>query len=247
MDPSCSRLFMSYFFGYFQSLGVWQQLSRLSPLLFLHLGVSTSHSLSSLALVKLYCSCLIILICMVCNWFLSDLFFVLFYHLRTLSSLVLVKLYFPCLFMLILYGLQLMSISLVPCILLSSVVGSFPWCSDFLSGLSFCQGLQKVFDGICSCFCCEKCRLVFCCPLIFFFYVVSNIKIFCPVEGFFSYIIHIIIHTIHDAVGIPNWCTLCISRGCRLNTIVSHYVFTVQTIHHWIHERYISIISLLIV
>ena len=67
-----------------KSIGVWQQLSRLSLLFF---GVCTSG---------------------------------------TLSSPVLVKLYFPCLFMLIVYGLQLISISLVPRIPLSSVDGSFP-------------------------------------------------------------------------------------------------------------------------
>ena len=33
--------------------------------------------------------------------------------------------------------------------------GSFPWCSEFVSVLSFCQGLQKLFDGICSCCCCS--------------------------------------------------------------------------------------------
>ena len=96
VDASCSRLFMSYFVGSFQSLDVWQQLSRLSLLFF---GISTSGSLSSLALVKLY---------------------------------------FPCLFMLILYGLQLIPISVVPRIPLSSVHGSFPWCSQFVSVLLFC-------------------------------------------------------------------------------------------------------------
>ena len=70
---------MSYFVGSFQSLGVWQQLSRLSLLFF---GVSTSGSL---------------------------------------SSPVLVKMYFPYIFMLILYGLQLIPISLFPRTLLSSV------------------------------------------------------------------------------------------------------------------------------
>ena len=79
VDASCSRLFMSYFVGCFQSLGVWQQLSRLSLLSF---GVSNSVSL---------------------------------------SSPVLVKMYFPCLFMFILYGLQLIPISLFPRTLLSSV------------------------------------------------------------------------------------------------------------------------------
>ena len=44
----------------------------------------------------------------------------------SLSSVVWMKLYFPCLFMLILYGLQLIPISLVPGIPLSSVDGSFP-------------------------------------------------------------------------------------------------------------------------
>ena len=112
------------------NLGVWQQLSRLSHLFFLNFGVSTSGSLSSPVLVKLYC---------------------------------------PCLFMLILYGFQLIPISLVPRIPLSSVDGSFPWCSEFVSVLSFCQGLQKLFDGICSCGCCEKFRLVFCCLLISLF------------------------------------------------------------------------------
>ena len=117
MDVSCSRLFMSYVVGSFQSLGVWQQLSRLSLLsCFLSLGVSTSGSL---------------------------------------SSPVLVKLYFPCLFMLILYGLQIIPISLVLCIPLSSVDGSFPWCSEFVSVLLFYQGLQKLFDGICSCWSCS--------------------------------------------------------------------------------------------
>ena len=57
--------------------------------------------------------------------------------------------------MLILYGLQLIPISLVPRIPLSSVDGSFPWSSEFVSVLSFCQGLQKLFDGICPCCCCS--------------------------------------------------------------------------------------------
>ena len=96
VDASCSRLFMTYFVSSFQSIGVWPQLSRLSLLSF---GVSTSGSL---------------------------------------SSPVLVKLYFPCLFMLILYGFLLIPISLVPGILLSSVHGSFPWCSQFVSVLLFC-------------------------------------------------------------------------------------------------------------
>ena len=117
VDVSCSRLFMSYFVGSFQWIGVWQQLSRLSFLsCFLSFGVSTSGSL---------------------------------------SSLVLVKLYFPCLFMLILYGLQFIPISLVLRIPLSSVDGSFPWFSEFVSVLWFCQGLEKLFDGIFSCWSCS--------------------------------------------------------------------------------------------
>ena len=63
VDVSCSRLFMSYFVGSFESLGVWQQLSRLSLLsCFLSFGVSTSGSLSSPVMVKLYFPCLFIFI-----------------------------------------------------------------------------------------------------------------------------------------------------------------------------------------
>ena len=51
---------------------------------------------------------------------------------------------FSFLFMLILYGLQFIPISLVPCILLS-VDGFFLWCSEFVSVLSFCQWLQKLW------------------------------------------------------------------------------------------------------
>ena len=116
VDCSCTRLFMSNFVGSFQSLGVWQQLSRLSLLCcFIHLGFSTWGSL---------------------------------------SSPVFVKLYFPCLFMLILYGLQLIPISLVRAFLLSAD-GFFPWCSEVVSVLSFCLGLYKLFDGICSCCSCS--------------------------------------------------------------------------------------------
>ena len=62
VDVSC-RLFMSYFVGSFQSIGVWQQLSRLSLLsCFLSFGVLTSGSLSSPVLVKLYFPCLFMLI-----------------------------------------------------------------------------------------------------------------------------------------------------------------------------------------
>ena len=50
-------------------------------------------------------------------------------------------------------------------------------------------------------------------------------KFFSRVEGLFSYIIHIMIHTIKDAVGISNWSTCRISRGCRLTRNVPHYVF----------------------
>ena len=116
VDASWSRLFISYFVGSFQSIGDCQELSRLSRVFFLHFGLSTSGSL---------------------------------------SSAVLLKLYFPCLFIVILYCLQLIPISLVPPILLSSADGSFPWCSQFVSVLSFCQGLQKLFDGISSCCCCS--------------------------------------------------------------------------------------------
>ena len=101
--------------------------------------------------------------------------------------------------------------------------------------LSFCQGLQKLFDGICSCCCCEKFLRAFCCPLISFF--VSNIKFFSGVEGLSLYINHIIIYTIKDAVGIPKYGTCWISGRCRLNRKVPHYVFAVEIVHHWIHER----------
>ena len=74
VDASCTTLFISYFVGSFQSLCVWQELSRLSLLsCFLSFGVSTSGSLL---------------------W------------------PVLMKLYFPCPFIFILYGLQLIHISL---------------------------------------------------------------------------------------------------------------------------------------
>ena len=81
----------------------------------------------------------------------------------------------------------------------------------------------------------EKFRLVFCCPLISCF--LSNIKFFCRVEALLGYIIHIIIHTIKDAVGIRKYGTCQISGGCRLNRKVPHYVFAEEIIHHWIHER----------
>ena len=51
---------MSSFVGSFQSFGGWQHLSRLS--LLLHFGVSTSHTLSSLVLLNLYCPCLFMFI-----------------------------------------------------------------------------------------------------------------------------------------------------------------------------------------
>ena len=178
--------------------GVWQQLSRLSLLsCFLSSGVSTSGSL---------------------------------------SSPVLVKLYFPCLFMLILYGLQFIAMLIVPCILLSAD-GSFPWCSEFVSVLSFCQGWQKLFDGILFLHVAvvKKFLLEFWFPLISIF--VSNIKFLSRVEGLFLYIMHIIIHTIQDAVAIPKYATCQICGGCRLSRKFPEYVFAVEIIHHWIHER----------
>ena len=150
VDVSWSRLFMSYFVGSFQSIGVCQELSRLSRVFFLHFGLSTWGSLSSPVLVKLYC---------------------------------------PCLFMLILYHLQLIPIWLVPCIPLSSANGSFSWCSEFLSVLSFCQGLQKLFDGICSCCCCEKFLIAFCCPLISLFWCCFQYYIL-PLIGTFVMVHH---------------------------------------------------------
>ena len=156
VDASCSRLFISYFVGSFQSIGACQ-LSRLSRVFFLHFGLSTSGSLSWLVLVKLYC---------------------------------------PCLFMLILYRLQLIPISLVPLIPLSSANGSFPSCSEFLSILSFCQGLQKLFYGICSCCCCEKFLIAFCCPLIslfwccFQYYILLLIGTFVVVDHSHNYPYH---------------------------------------------------------
>ena len=75
----------------------------------------------------------------------------------------------------------------------------------------------------------------FCCPLISF--SVSKIKFFSRVEGLFLYIIHIIIHTIKDPVGIPKYGTCRISGGSRLKRKVPDYVFAVEIIHHWIHER----------
>ena len=157
VDASWSRLFISYFVGSFQSIGACQELSRLSCVFFLHFGLSTSMSLSSPALVKLYC---------------------------------------PCLCMLILYRLQLIPISLVPRIPLSSADGSFPWCSEFVSVLSFCQGLQKLFDGICSCCCCEKFLIAFCCPLISLFwcclqyYILLLIGTFVVVDHSYNYPYH---------------------------------------------------------
>ena len=156
----------------------------------------------------------------------------------SLSSLVLVKLYFPCLFMLISYGLQFIPISLVPRIPLSSVDGSFPWCSEFVSVLLFCQGLQKLwwhmfmlvlfvrnFDWYFA---------VYWYP---YFYVFSNTTFFCWVEALLWYIIHIIVHTIKDAVGIANCGSLCISGWWSFKWKFSQYVLAVQTIHHWMHER----------
>ena len=99
----------------------------------------------------------------------------------------------------------------------------------------FARDYRNCFDGICSCCCCEKFLLAFCSPLISFF--VFIIKIFSRVEGLFWYIIHIIIHTIKDAVCIGNCGTCDISGGCRLNRKVPHYVFAQEIIHHWIHER----------
>ena len=200
VDACCNRLFMSYFVGSFQWIGVWQQLSRLSLLsCFLCFGVSTWGSL---------------------------------------SSLVLVKLYFPCLFMLILYGLQLIPISLVPCIPLSSVDGSFLWCSEFVSVLLFCQGLQKLwwhmFMFLLFLRNLDRYFAVYWYP---YFDVISNIKFFCWVEALLWCIIDIIIHTIKDAAGIANCGTLCISGWWSFNWKVSQYVLAVQTIHHWMHER----------
>ena len=86
----------------------------------------------------------------------------------------------------------------------------------------------------------KKFLLEFRCPLISFF--VSNIKLFSRSEGLFLYIIHIIIHTIKDAVGIPKYGTCLICGGCRLNRKFPHYVFAVEIIHHWIHERKTSFI-----
>ena len=86
----------------------------------------------------------------------------------------------------------------------------------------------------------KKFLLKFCCPLISFF--VSNIKFFSRVEGLFLYIIHIIIHAIKDAVGIPNCGTCQICGGCRSNRKIPHYVFAVEIIHHWIHESKICFI-----
>ena len=83
LDSSCSRLFMSYFVGSFQSLGVWQQLSRMSLLsCFLSFGVSTSGSLSSLVLVKLYYLCIFMLIlyCLLVDSYLTCSWYT-FYHL----------------------------------------------------------------------------------------------------------------------------------------------------------------------
>ena len=63
VDISWSKLFMSYLVGYFQSIGDWQQLSMLSLLsCFLSFGFSTSGTLSSPVLVKLYFTCLFMLI-----------------------------------------------------------------------------------------------------------------------------------------------------------------------------------------
>ena len=97
-----------------------------------------------------------------------------------------------------------------------------------------------MFHGICSCCHCEKFLLAFCCPLISFF--VSNIKFFSGVEGLSLYIIHIIIHTINDAVAISNYGTCQISRWWRLNRKFPHYVFAVEIVHHWIHESKICFI-----
>ena len=56
-----------------------------------------------------------------------------------------------------------------------------------------------------------------------YFDVVSNITFFCWVEALLWYIIHIIIHTIKDAVRIAT-CGFCrISGGCRLNRKIPDY------------------------
>ena len=65
---------------------------------------------------------------------------------------------------------------------------------------------------------------------------VSNIKFLSRVEGLFLYIMHIIIHTIQDAVAIPKYATCQICGGCRLSRKFPEYVFAVEIIHHWIHE-----------
>ena len=73
--------------------------------------------------------------------------------------------------------------------------------------------------------------------VLWYRFLIGILNYISGVEGFFWYIIHIIIHNIKDAVGIPKYGTCQISGGCRLNRKVPHYVFAVEIIHHWIHER----------
>ena len=67
--------------------------------------------------------------------------------------------------------------------------------------------------------------------------VVSNITFFCWVEALLLCIIYVIIHTIKDAVGIPNYGTCGISRGYRLKRKFPNHIFTAEIIHYWIHEK----------
>ena len=92
-----------------------------------------------------------------------------------------------------------------------------------------------MFDGISSCCCCEKIStgILLSFDIIFGF----QYSIILSSGRYFLYMIHIIIHTIKDAVGIPKYATCRISGGCRLNRKVPHYVVAVEIIHHWIHER----------
>ena len=137
-----------------------------------------------------------------------------------------------------LYRLQLIPISLVPHIPLSSADGSFPWCSEFLSVLSFYQGLQKLFYGICSCCCFEKFLMAFCCPLISLFWCCFQYYIL-PLIGTFVVVDHSHNYPYHTGfcLAVPTVVLVEFPEGAGC---------TVEIIYHWIHERYISIISWLI-
>ena len=158
-----------------------------------------------------------------CEGFFISCFFISVFPLHTAyHHLFWWRCIFAFLFMLILYDLQLIPIWLVPCILLSAN-GSFPPRSEFVSVLSFCQGLQKLWWDIFMLLLLLFLRNFYWYFAVYwypYFDVVSNITFFCWVEALLWYIIHIIIHAIKDGVGIPNCGTLCMSECCSFNGII---------------------------